>query len=192
MVKANKIITKAKRKLGKDEPYSIQEIMPYKRLEGSDIVKEDDTYMVFMKIKTNNINGLSSDEQNRVMRQLENLNRVYDDELSIISMMFPTNLDDNISFWKKKLFQARQEKNIVRTKVCLEQINRLYWVEKELSNLEFFFILYGKTLNELIQAKQIIKRAGGALLGITDVSPEDTEKVLQKINNMNLYKTERS
>ena len=99
---------------------------------------------LFLKVTTRNINGLSASEQYQAMRHFENMLRIYEEEMSILSMMFPTNIDDNLVYWNRQLQLAREERNPVRARIIREQISRLVWVEQELSNLEFYFIVYGK------------------------------------------------
>lgn len=185
MVKLKQAKGKNKRSLDKGEFPSVQEKIPFKRMDQDDIVREDNSYMAFLKVSTQDINGLSAEEQYQAKRQLENLARIYDEDFSILSLMFPTNVDDNLRFWNKKLIEARIEQNLARIIICREQINRLMWVEQELSNLEFFFIVYGKTKKEISLAKTLLKRAGGSLLQIKDIDPSRTEKILYKLFNLN-------
>jgi len=111
--------------------------------------------------------------------------RIYEEEMSILSMMFPTNIDDNLVYWNRQLQLAREERNPVRARIIREQISRLVWVEQELSNLEFYLIVYGKTEKELKLSKTILKRAGGSNLGIKDIPPKQIEQILIKLNNLN-------
>ena len=138
-----------------------------------------------LKVTTRNINGLSASEQYQAMRHFENMLRIYEEEMSILSMMFPTNIDDNLVYWNRQLQLAREERNPVRARIIREQISRLVWVEQELSNLEFYFIVYGKTEKELNLSKTILKRAGGSNLGIKDIPPKQIEQILIKLNNLN-------
>ena len=140
---------------------------------------------LFLKVTTRNINGLSASEQYQAMRHFENMLRIYEEEMSILSMMFPTNIDDNLVYWNRQLQLAREERNPVRARIIREQISRLVWVEQELSNLEFYFIVYGKTEKELNLSKTILKRAGGSNLGIKDIPPKQIEQILIKLNNLN-------
>lgn len=185
MVKMKAPRKTAKRKLEKKENPSLQELLPHKRLIRGNIQKVDGSFMSYLKITTRNINGLSLNEQHRVMMQFDNLMRIFEDELSIISMMFPTNIDANIVYWKKQLQLARQEKNSARFETIREQMNRLVWVEQELSNLEFYFVVYGKTEKEINLAKTILKRAGGHTLNIRDIPEAQMKKITFKLNNLN-------
>lgn len=185
MAKMKQGKSQKKRPLKKGELPSVQEVIPIKRMDQNDVVKNDDSFFAFLKISTQDINGLSAEEQQQAQSQLENLSRIYDDDMSILSMMFPTNIDSNLVFWNKKLMQARNRQNMAQLMICREQIQRLLWVEMELSNLEFYCMVYGKTKKEIVLAKTLLKRSGGSLLRIKDVSAGQTEKILTKLFNMN-------
>ena len=173
------------RKRKKEENPSIQELVPIKEMIKGNVVKKNGRFLSFLKVTTRNINGLSASEQYMAMRHFENMLRVYEEEMSILSMMFPTNIDDNLVYWNRQLQLAREERNPVRARIIREQISRLVWVEQELSNLEFYFIVYGKTEKELNLSKTILKRAGGSNLGIKDIPPKQIEQILIKLNNLN-------
>lgn len=185
MAKLKQGASQKKRPLKKGELPSVQEVIPIKRMDQNDVVKADDSYLAFLKVSTQDINGLSAQEQQQAQSQFENLSRIYDDDMSILSMMFPTNIDSNLTFWNKKLMQARKRQNMAQIVICREQIQRLLWVEMELSNLEFYFMVYGKTKKDIILAKTLLKRSGGSLLKIKDVSSGQTEQILTKLFNMN-------
>lgn len=185
MAKIKQGKSQKKRPLKKGELPSVQEVIPIKRMDQNDVVKNDDSFFAFLKISTQDINGLSAEEQQQAQSQLENLSRIYDDDMSILSMMFPTNIDSNLVFWNKKLMQARNRQNMAQLMICREQIQRLLWVEMELSNLEFYCMVYGKTKKEIVLAKMLLKRSGGSLLRIKDVNAGQTEKILTKLFNMN-------
>lgn len=170
---------------GKKEQNSTFELVPFKCMEENNLVKTDGTYTAFLKIKTKNINSLSSDEQYRVMHQLELLMRIYDSDLSITSMMFPTNVEENMRIWSKRLLEAKKAKDTPRIRACQAELRRIRWIEINLSNLEFYFQIYGDTKKELNEKKKLIKRLGGTILGVTDISPKDTEQIVYKLLNMN-------
>ncbi len=73
------------------------------------MVKKNGRYLSFLKVTTRNINGLSASEQYQAMRHFENMLRIYEEEMSILSMMFPTNIDDNLVYWNRQLQLAREE-----------------------------------------------------------------------------------
>lgn len=161
------------------------ELLPYKRLEGNFIVDRDDHYQAYLKIGTRNVFSLSWAEKTQLMNHLTTLVRLYADDLSILSLMFPAGTEPQQVFWNRKLMQARKERNHVQIKSCQEQIGRMLWVEKNLANLEFFLILYADNKQMMSDKVRDIKRNGGFNLEISDVGQEKIEKVLFKLNNMN-------
>lgn len=185
MVKMKQGKTQKKRSLQKGELPSVQEKIPIKRMDQNDVVKSDDSYLAFLKVSTQDINGLSAEEQYQAQKQLDTFMRIYDDDTSILAMKFPANIDPNVIFWNKKLANAKRKGNMAQAIVCSEQIRRLVWVEMNLSNLDFYLMVYGKTKKDIVMAKTLAKRSAGSLIKVKDVSSIQSEKILTKLFNLN-------
>lgn len=164
---------------------SMIDLLNYKRMEDGFVVDKKNHYQAYLKIGTRNVFSLSWSEKTLLMNHLTTLIRLYAEDLSILSLMFPAGTETQQLFWNRKLMQARKDRNSARIKSCQEQIGRMLWVEKNLANLEFFLILYADSKESMSEKVRDIKRNGGFNLDIEDVEPAVVEKVLFKLNNMN-------
>ncbi|MEG0553755.1 MAG: hypothetical protein RR533_09585 [Carnobacterium sp.] len=180
--KQNKV---EKSTLSKKGLTSMLDLFPYKRIEDGFVVDKVEKYQAYLKIGTRNVYALSGSEQQQIMDHLTTLVRVYAEDISIISLMFPAGTEEQQVFWRRHLMQARRRKNRAQIQSCTEQIGRMLWIEQNLSNLEFYWIVYGDTKKELSEKIRDIKRNGGMNLNLEDTSPEIMEQIIFKLNNMN-------
>jgi len=161
------------------------ELIPFKRIEEGRIVTEDDEFVRCLQVETKNINGLSEDEQYQVMYKLEILMRIYEHDFSWLTLNFPPNVESNLGHWRKKVFDARRDKDVARAKTALDQLTKTLWVEANLKNLEFYFLVFGSNKQDIENKEALIKRLCGLVLGGHEVDDEKIEKILYKICNMN-------
>lgn len=171
-------------KRNKEAITSILEDFPYKRMEDSFLVTKEDTYQAYLRISTQNVFSLSEKEQTRLMDSLTTLLRVYVDCLNIVSLKFPPALEKNIQFWQRHLIRARSEGNLYQSISCQENLNKLFWVEKNLPELEFFLMVFGETRDELEGNIRLINRFSSDL-SITYLTSYEVEKIAFKLCNMN-------
>lgn len=164
---------------------SMIEVFPYKRMEDGFVVDVEEKYQAYLKIGTRNVYALSGSEQQTVMDHFTTLVRLYAEDISIISLMFPAGTESQQVFWRRHLLQARRRKNRAQIQACQEQLGRMLWIEQNLSNLDFYLIVYADSKKVLIEKVKDIKRNGGMSLNITDTEPEIVERILFKLNNMN-------
>lgn len=172
---------KREKKSGKT---SIIKDFPYKRMEGSFLIDKNNKYQTFLKISTQNVFSLSDEEQSKLMDSLTTLLRVYVDCLNIISMKFPPGLDKNVQFWQQKLLEGRNSGNMPQVISCQENLNKLYWVEKNLPELEFFLMVFGETKDELESNIKIVKRFSSEI-ETSNLSAQQVESIVYKLCNMN-------
>lgn len=161
------------------------ELIPFKRIQDGRIVTEDDEFIRYLQIETKNINGLSEDEQYHVMHKLEVLMRIYEHDFSWLTLNFPPNIELNLAHWRKKITDARNDKDVARAKTALEQLTNLLWVEANLKNLEFYFQIFGRDEQDIRNKEALIKRLCGLVLGGHEIDNKKIEKILYKICNMN-------
>ncbi len=160
------------------------EIAPYKRLDGQLVVDKNDEYQSFLRIQTQNVFGMTEEEQVQLLESLTTLCRVYIDSMSLLSMKFPPSIEAPLVFWQNKLLQARERRSAIQIKIAQDNIVKLYWVEKNLPDLEFYLIIYGKTKEECQANVKLAKRFSDYIL-MDDLSAENVEKIIFKLCNMN-------
>lgn len=167
---------------------SILEKFPYKRIEKlgdlTTVVTKTDGYQVFLKIKTRNIYSISGGDQFQLMDSFNAFCRTYADDFCIYSLMFAANTNEGINFWTRKLQQAQERKNKMQTAICREQIMKIIWVSKNISNMEFYLALYASSMSDAADKVKLATWNGGAGIQLEVLNEDEVEKLLFKLNNM--------
>lgn len=171
-------------KLSKEILTSIIEDFPYKRMEDSFLITKEDKYQAYLRLSTQNVFSLSEKEQTKLMDSLTTLLRVYVDCINLISLKFPPALETNIQFWQRHLISARSNGNMPQVISCQENLNKIFWVEKNLPELEFFVTVFGDTREDLESNIKLINRFS-AELQLTELEAHEVEKIVFKLCNMN-------
>ncbi|WP_288395129.1 hypothetical protein [uncultured Vagococcus sp.] len=170
--------------LSKEILTSILEDFPYKRMEDSFLVTKEDKYQAYLRIATQNVFSLSEKEQTKLMDSLTTLLRVFVDCINIVSLKFPPALEKNVQFWQRQLISARSNGNMPQVISCQENLNKIFWVEKNLPELEFFITIFGESKEDLESNIKLINRFSSELQ-LTELEPDEVEKIVFKLCNMN-------
>lgn len=182
---------------------SMLDTLPIKKvLANGIIVDKDNHYQAFLKIKTTDLTSLSSEDFNRTINKFTYLLRVYTEPLKIVSLTYPTEVLEQLAYWKyridytkKKLYALEKtleyetysrKEEYLRNQLTLtyENYNRITYVGT-LKELTFLFVVYGKTQAEVVSRIQDIKGYGGRELDLELLDKENVTTVLHKLNNMN-------
>lgn len=67
---------------------------------------------------------------------------------------------------------------------CQENLNKIFWVEKNLPELEFFITIFGESKEDLESNIKLINRFSSELQ-LTELEPDEVEKIVFKLCNMN-------
>ncbi|MFB8449829.1 hypothetical protein ACFC3Z_12175 [Enterococcus thailandicus] len=179
--------------LGKPEERSILDLFPYKdATEEGIILTREDHYQRYYRVSSTDVEGLSEQEQVQRMDQLTTVMRTYVPNLKLTSMTTETNLSEQIIGKRQLLEKNRLEqtrgKNLQRLrkyeKKLVEEIQELKKAEQERPDLSFFFVIEGKTFEELkMKNRQLIRSSG--ILGLKPVKKEELIVILNRMNNMN-------
>ncbi|CAM4051012.1 hypothetical protein [Catellicoccus marimammalium] len=177
---------KVKKKRIKRGEHSIYEIVPFKcRNENGNVMMKDGSYLGFLKVIPQSLNSMNMFERERAMETFNRLERIYDEDHSILSLRFPPNIEEPLSYWNRMLNEARNHHDLPRIQSCQRQIKRMYDVSKKLPNQEFFFMVYAESENELQERKVQLQALGGKVLSLQPVSKEEVDKLLFQLMNMN-------
>lgn len=177
----------------------ILEVSPYKRLDKKTgiLVDRRDVLQVYLKVKTTDLYSMNEDDLRRFMNQLTHLCRVYHEPFKVLSLTYSTETTERQVYWKRMAvrFQGRmnregvtKEKEIVwyqRYLLAVENLHRVLWVEKNLKELAFFFVVYGKNEKELVKNVKDMKRYGGRQFDLQNMKAKEVEKLIFKMQNMN-------
>lgn len=174
---------KKKMKVAKGH-HSLYEILPFKRRVRNVAVTRNNQYISYLKVTPRNLGNLSGVEQEQMMRQFENLERTYNEDHGILSLMFPPRIVENVQFWNKMLQEARQEQDMARIETCKKQLNKLAMIRRSRPNQEFYIVVYADSLGEMQKRKEQLIRLGGQALGLKELSEDEFEAIQAKELNM--------
>lgn len=177
----------------------ILDVSPYKRIEKETgiLVDKRDLLQVYLKVKTTDLYSMNEDDLRRYMNQLTSLCKVYHEPFKVLSLTYSTETTEQQVYWKRMAvrFQRRmngegvtiEEERVYyqRYSLAVENLNRALWVEKNLKELAFFVVVYGKNEKELVKNVKDMKRYGGRQFDLQNMKAKDVEKLIFKMQNMN-------
>lgn len=183
----------------KNTDASIVDVAPYKRLERKTgiLVDRKDNLQVYLKVKTTDLLSMNEGDLKRFMNQLTTLCRVYHEPFKVLSLTYSTETTEQQVYWKRMAvrFQGRMNREGVtkevervwyqRYSLAVENLNRVLWVEKNLKELAFFIVVYGKNEKELVKNVKDMKRYGGRQFDLQNMKAKEVEKLIFKLQNMN-------
>ncbi|WP_147809074.1 hypothetical protein [Bacillus sp. SH7-1] len=183
----------------KSADVSILDVSPYKRIEKETgiLVDKRDHLQVYLKVKTTDLYSMNEDDLRRYMNQLTSLCKVYHEPFKILSLTYSTETTEQQVYWKRMAvrFQGRMNQEGVskeqervyyqRYSLAIENLNRALWVEKNLKELAFFIVVYGKDEKELVKNVKDMKRYGGRQFDLQNMRAQEVEKLIFKMQNMN-------
>nr|WP_253206882.1 hypothetical protein [Bacillus toyonensis] len=180
------------------ETTSILDAFQYKRMDRKTGVAIDirDQYQAFLKVKTTDLLAMHENDLTRVMSRLTSLSRVYHEPFKIIGMTYLSETTEQQAYWRRMALRYRSRMNAVniteeqlrllryRYKLANENLTRVIWVEKNLEEFSFFFVVYGKSEREIEKNIADMIRYGGRELGLKRLSMKETEELIYKLHNM--------
>lgn len=184
-IKQGKVV---KKQIKKNE-HSIYELLPYKsqQLDNEEIIIVDKNgkCQAFLEVSPQALSGLNRQEQFALMQQFEGLERVYNADHSIISLMFPPHVEENIEYLTKQLNRWRAEGKMNKVRHVQKQLQKVRYVHKNQPAQQYYIVVYGDSPKEASENRRLIKQLGAEALGLHDVASDDLEKLIFKLNNMN-------
>lgn len=196
-----KVIEKEKKQKDLFIPFT-SKILPltekilYKRIEEEYLIDRNDEYQAILQVRTADLRGMNRADLNRAIECLTIINRIYAEPLKILSMTYLTKTSEQQKFWKRKVEQHRLEvfessghrqlQARRKYQYALDNLRRMVWVEENLNELVFFFVVYGKTRKDIEGNLRSIKQMGGRTLELSQITDEsELERIVFKLNNMN-------
>lgn len=175
---------------------SMTEILPYKKVtkEGILITKEN-KYQAYLKVKTTDLTSISDEGFRRMVNKLTYLNRVYLEPFKIMSLTYPTEVIEQISYWNHRIKEAKREllsnqdpskETYLQWNLKLARDNymRIEFVST-LPELTFCIVVYGDTLKEVNNHINLMKQAGGREFELEPLAQKEVENTVEKLLNMN-------
>ncbi|WP_410592269.1 hypothetical protein [Bacillus sp. SIMBA_074] len=180
------------------ETTSVLDAIQYKRMDRKTgaVIDVRDQYQAFLKVKTTDLLSMHQDDLTRVMSRLTTLSRVYHEPFKVIGMTYLSETTEQQAYWKRMALRYRSRMNNgnvteeqirllrYRYKLANENLMRVIWVEKNLEEFSFFFVVYGKSEREIQKNIVDIIRYGGRELELKRLSIKETEELIYKLHNM--------
>jgi hypothetical protein len=117
------------------------DIMPIVALDGETgaALLENRMLMDVMRVTTKDYNYISEDEKSADSAQFDRLFRTYPDDLKIISLYFPVNVERQISYFTRKM---GNEENPKYRELIGTEIDKLHWIHKNRKEKQYFLVFY--------------------------------------------------
>ncbi|MFQ8921920.1 MAG: hypothetical protein ACLR60_08505 [Clostridium paraputrificum] len=138
-------------------------------------------FLDIFQIESMDIKGMNEIEARTVILSFAYMLKVYNEDLKIISMNYPTNTKIQQSYLEKKIKECTNKDYLYFLEKSLKQL-RL--VEKVRSDREFYCIIFAKDEKEMKDNRENIL-SNSKSIGVYDIEPEKKINILRKLNNMN-------
>ena len=163
---------------------SVLNLLPHHHydMEHDCIVFKDGTYRDLIQIKTQDLRSASYDEILYAELKFSRFYKKYADDLKIIATNFPADTHEQQDYVKHKISET---KNKIHKKWLKKRLRELKWLEKHRTKREFFFMIFGKDVEDIIRKRDMIAETlgtdknGFAIL----INYEKKEAILKKLNN---------
>lgn len=169
-------------------PTTFLKITPFKQItilksvnrpEETAYLLENDTYAQVFKMKSYDLNLLNYDEKDILIQSFATFLRAYQEDIKIISLMFPVDTSTQQSYWEKKYRLAdTHQQQLLQS----NELRKLKAIETVYKTQTHYLFIYAKNLKELVEKTQSVARFGNIIEG-KPLSLKDKERLYYQMNN---------
>jgi len=169
-------------------PITFLKIAPFKQIttlksvnrpEETAYLLENDTYAQVFKMKSYDLNLLNYDEKDILVQSFATFLRAYQEDIKIISLMFPVDTSTQQSYWEKKYRLAdTHQQQLLQS----NELRKLKAIETVYKTQTHYLFIYAKNLKELVEKTQSVARFGNIIEG-KPLSLKDKERLYYQMNN---------
>lgn len=169
-------------------PTTFLKIAPFKQItslksvnrpEETAYLLENDTYAQVFKMKSYDLNLLNYDEKDILIQSFATFLRAYQEDIKIISLMFPVDTSTQQSYWEKKYRLAdTHQQQLLQS----NELRKLKAIETVYKTQTHYLFIYAKNLKELVEKTQSVARFGNIIEG-KPLSLKDKERLYYQMNN---------
>lgn len=169
-------------------PTTFLKIAPFKQIttlksmnlpEETAYLLENDTYAQVFKMKSYDLNLLNYDEKDILIQSFATFLRAYQEDIKIISLMFPVDTSTQQSYWEKKYRLAdTHQQQLLQS----NELRKLKAIETVYKTQTHYLFIYAKNLKELVEKTQSVARFGNIIEG-KSLSLKDKERLYYQMNN---------
>ena len=138
-------------------------------------------FLDIFQIESMDIKGMNEIEARTVILSFAYMLKVYNEDLKIISMNYPTNTKIQQAYFEKKIKECTNKDYLYFLEKSLKQL-RL--VEKVRSDREFYCMIFAKDEKEMRDNRENIL-SNSKSIGVYAIETEKKINILRKLNNMN-------
>lgn len=162
---------------------SIARIFPVKDYADFDFFEmKNDEYMEIVQITSKDIYSLNEQDKDNDIFSLAYLFQAYLPDLKIVPMNVPVNLEVQKNKIQKKIRNCKKEEYLPFLE---KKLYELEFLEEHRTNKEFFFFLYAKSPQELLDRKNHIKKLLSKSNPLIELDIEKKVNVLFQLSNLN-------
>lgn len=169
-------------------PTMFLKIAPFKKIttlksvnrpEETAYLLENDTYAQVFKMKSYDLNLLNYDEKDILIQSFATFLRAYQEDIKIISLMFPVDTSTQQFYWEKKYRLAdTHQQQLLQS----NELRKLKAIETVYKTQTHYLFIYAKNLKELVEKTQSVARFGNIIDG-KPLSLKDKERLYYQMNN---------
>lgn len=169
-------------------PTTFLKIAPFKQIttlknenrpEETAYLLENDIYAQVFKMKSYDLNLLNYDEKDILIQSFATFLRAYQEDMKIISLMFPVDTSTQQSYWEKKYRLAdTHQQQLLQS----NELRKLKAIETVYKTQTHYLFIYAKNLKELVEKTQSVSRFGNIIEG-KPLSLKDKERLYYQMNN---------
>nr|WP_278679999.1 hypothetical protein [Clostridium paraputrificum] len=138
-------------------------------------------FLDIFQIESMDIKGMNEIEARTVILSFAYMLKVYNEDLKIISMNYPTNTKIQQAYLEKKIKECTDKNYLYFLEKSLKQL-RL--VEKVRSDREFYSMIFAKDKKEMGDNRENIL-SNSKSIGVYEIDTEKKIKIFRKLNNIN-------
>ena len=147
---------KIKKKKQTPQQKTIAEVLSIVDEYNSDVfITKNEQYMDFVGINCKDLENASDDEVIYDLINLTKMNKSYDKCYKIIGINFPTNTKSQQLFYRN-LIAKTVDDNL--RQIQIEKYNELVDIEKNNTDREYYFMIWGETYEDVIANRNLILR----------------------------------
>ena len=152
----------------------------------------DDNYCIFddgrygevFRSTTAPIDFINQNENNKHMSFLATLYRMYDGDIKQVGLAYHTNTTELQNNWMDIKNKATTEEQRL---LAREQQMRFKVISESQLNQEYYFIIYGEDIQDLVSKIKNFKRASIGLVEEEAQTKDQKIKLFTKLNNQNTF-----
>ncbi|POA06074.1 hypothetical protein [Staphylococcus caprae] len=173
---------KRKGRHGSRNTASISKVIGYSEEEYC--IFDDGRYGEVFRSTTAPIDFINQNENNKHMSFLATLYRMYDGDIKQIGLAYHTNTTELQNNWMDIKNKATTEEQRL---LAREQQMRFKLISESQLNQEYYYIIYGDNLQDLVSKIKDFKRASIGLVEEEAQTKDQKIKLFTKLNNQNTF-----